>query len=161
MLAPAAAAVRAEIPAALRGDAPIYTSPLSRCRELARELAAPLDPVVSSDLTELSFGAWEGLSWDAVPRRELDAWAADAWAYRPGGGESAAMAAARWQQWARALRNSGASAALAITHAGLIRVALACEGLLSRESFASHPIPFCSVHRIALEHNPHDTRLSA
>jgi len=161
-LAAAAAAVRAEIPAAARIRAPIYTSPLSRCSEFARELAAPLEPVVSTDLSELSFGAWEGLCWDAVPRRELDAWAADTWSYRPGGGESAAMAAVRWQRWAGALRSSGAEAALAITHAGLIRVALACEGIWSHASFASRAIPFCSVHRIALEQNHrHRTRLPA
>ena len=70
---------------------------MSRCLELARELATPRKPRVSDDLVELDFGAWEGTPWEAVPRDELNAWAADVWGYRPGGGESAAMAAGRWR----------------------------------------------------------------
>jgi alpha-ribazole phosphatase len=148
--APVAAAVRVEIPETVRRCAPIYTSPLSRCLDLARELAAPREPLVAADLRELDFGNWEGLAWEAVPRPELDAWAADTWDYRPGGGESAAMAAVRWHRWSQELRRSGAKAALAITHAGLIRVAMACEGVWSRASFHRHPIAFGSVHRLLL-----------
>jgi alpha-ribazole phosphatase len=150
-LAAAAAAVRARIPAAVLGAAPVFTSPLSRCRELAHELAAPCKPVVCDDLIELDFGAWERTPWEAVPRDELNAWAADVWGYRPGGGESAAMAARRWQRWLQALRHGAADAALAVTHAGIIRVALACSGELSADRFASFPIAFGSVHRILLE----------
>jgi alpha-ribazole phosphatase len=153
-LAAAAAAVRGRIPAAVLGAAPVFTSPLSRCRELARELATPRKPVVCDDLVELDFGAWEGASWDAVPRDELNAWAADLWGYRPGGGESAAAAAGRWRTWSGALRHCAADAALAVTHAGIIRVALACSGELSGGSFASFPVPFGSVHRILLEESP-------
>jgi alpha-ribazole phosphatase len=159
-IAATVAAVRTEIPEAVRG-APIYTSPLSRCRELAHELAAPREPMVSSDLSELHFGAWEGLSWEAVPRPELDAWAEDTWAYRPGGGESAAMAAARWHRWSQELKRSGAKTALAITHAGLIRVAMACEGVWSRESFHRHPIAFGSVHRLILAEDARPASVSA
>jgi len=150
-LAAAAAAVRTRIPAAVLGAAPVYTSPLSRCLDFACELATPREPLVCDALLELDFGAWEGTPWEAVPRNELDAWAADVWGYRPGGGESAAMAAGRFRSWSRALRHGAADAALAVTHAGLIRVALACTGRLSGGSFASSPIPFGSVHRILLE----------
>ncbi|MGA2341999.1 MAG: histidine phosphatase family protein [Steroidobacteraceae bacterium] len=153
-LAAAATAVRGRIPAAVLGAAPVFTSPMSRCLELARELAMPREPLVCDDLVELDFGAWEGASWDAVPRDELNAWAADVWGYRPGGGESAAMAAGRWRTWSGALRHCAADAALAVTHAGIIRVALACTGELSGGSFASFPIPFGSVHRILLEESP-------
>jgi alpha-ribazole phosphatase len=147
----AAAAVRGRIPPAVLSGATLFSSPMSRCLELARALADLREPIVCDDLSELNFGTWEGKSWDEVPRDELDAWAADVWQYRPGGGESAAMAAGRWRKWSLALQHRAVDAALAITHAGLIRVALACAGELSGAAFASFPIPFGSVHRIVLE----------
>jgi len=150
-VAAAAAAVRGRIPAAVLRSATVFSSPMSRCLGLARELADLCEPIVSDDLVELNFGAWEGMAWEAVPRDELNAWAADVWEYRPGGGESAAMAADRWRRWSQALQHRATDAVLAVTHAGLIRVALACAGELSGPSFASFPIPFGSTHRIGLE----------
>jgi alpha-ribazole phosphatase len=150
-MAAAAAAVRGRIPAAVLCSATVFSSPMSRCLELAHELADRREPIVCDDLVELNFGAWEGKPWEAVPRDELDAWAADVWEYRPGGGESAAMAAGRWRRWSQALQHRAAEGVLAVTLAGLIRVALACAGELSGPSFASFPVPFGSIHRIVLE----------
>ena len=42
-------------------------------------------------LREFDFGTWEGVRWDAIPRAELDAWAADFFHARPHGGESVHM----------------------------------------------------------------------
>jgi alpha-ribazole phosphatase len=100
---------------------------------------------------EMDFGSWEGLDWDAVPRAELDAWALDVWHYRPGGRESASMVALRWRRWSTALRRSGIEGAVAVTHAGLIRVALLSAGLLHVAGFAQAVIEHGSVHRIALK----------
>ena len=75
----------------------IVTSPLARCRRLADHLGARLSlPVaIDPDWQEMDFGHWEGLPWSAVPRAELDAWAADLMHARPHGGESVAMLLAR------------------------------------------------------------------
>jgi len=89
-----------------------------------------------------------------VPRLELDAWAQDIWSYRPGGGESCALAARRWRRWSLALRQTAVEVALAVTHGGLIRVALACEEILTPRNLASHPVDFGSVHRLVLEDRP-------
>jgi alpha-ribazole phosphatase len=100
----------------------IVTSPLGRCRRLADHLGKHMRvPVaVDADWQELDFGRWEGLPWSAVPRAELDAWAADLLHARPHGGESVAMLLARVR---RALdRCDGRT--LAVTHAGPIRAAL-------------------------------------
>jgi broad specificity phosphatase PhoE len=80
-----------------------------------------------------------------VPRPELDAWAQDVWTYRAGGGESAAMVAERWRRWAAnvAAENDGAPV-IAVTHAGLIRAALA--GANGFGSELSLEVPFGSVH---------------
>lgn len=84
--------LRDELPTHLP-DLPLWTSPLRRCRELA----AALHPAPREDgrLMEMDFGAWEGLAWDAIPRAELDAWAADVAGFAPPGGESP------WPSWPR------------------------------------------------------------
>ena len=91
----------------------------------------------------MHFGAWEGVPWTSVPRVELDAWATDVWTYRAGGGESAAMVAARWRRWAArvAARIAERDApVIAVTHAGLIRIALAGASRLGSE--LSLDVPF-------------------
>jgi len=143
-------AVRASIPTQDLQRARVLSSPARRCVELARALAAPAAPELAGALQELDFGRWEGSSWDSIPRAELDAWAADPWRYRPGGAESAADLAGRWTAWCAEQRSSGEDAALIVTHAGLIRVALCCAGLLEPARFASRPIPFGSVYRLEL-----------
>jgi alpha-ribazole phosphatase len=149
--ATAEALVRARISAPLAAGAAIFSSPLSRCRMLAGPLASPGLPTIADDLTEIDFGLWEGRPWDAVPRGELDAWAADVWKYRPGGGESADMGASRWRRWSASVRDLSASSVVAVTHAGFIRVALACEGLLSAAEVAANAIGFGSVHCLELK----------
>ena len=97
----------------------------------------------------MHFGAWEGTPWDSVPRAELDAWAMHVWTYRAGGGESTAMVAARWRRWiarvAAEIAGQGVPA-IAVTHAGVIRVALAGANRLGPE--LELDVPFGSVHRI-------------
>ena len=76
----------------------LWHSPLQRCEQLAlslQALAPELTTQVEPALAEMDFGAWEGQPWDAVPRAELDAWAADLHAYAPGGGEPLAAMLAR------------------------------------------------------------------
>jgi alpha-ribazole phosphatase len=148
-LAAAAASVRSCIPASVLRRAAIFTSPAPRCLGLARELAAPTEPGVAEELHEMHFGAWEGVRWTSVPRLELDAWSSDVWTYRAGGGESAAMVAARWRRWgARAVAGIAERGApvIAVTHAGLIRIALAGASRLGSE--LSLDVPFASVHRV-------------
>ena len=106
----------------------IVTSPLTRCLTLARALAEgralPLD--IDPQLIEMDFGTWENTPWDAVPRDQLDAWSADFLHARPHGGESVAMLAARTRAALDAL--TGPEPVLAVTHAGVIKAALAISG---------------------------------
>jgi alpha-ribazole phosphatase len=151
-LAAAAASVRSCIPASVLRRAAIFTSPAPRCLGLARELAAPREPGVVEELHEMHFGAWEGVPWTSVPRLELDAWASNVWTYRAGGGESAAMVDARWRRWtARVIAGIAERGApvIAVTHAGLIRIALAGAGRLGPG--LSLDVPFASVHRVDID----------
>jgi alpha-ribazole phosphatase len=151
-VAHAAATVRERIPRSDLECARIFTSPASRCVLLAREIAAPREPSIAEDLVEMSFGSWEGRPWDQVPREQLDAWSRDVRHYRPGGVESAAMVAERWQRWASLVCSSGEGCAVAVTHAGVIRTALEAAGMLSAATFLQAPVAFGSVHCIDFAH---------
>jgi alpha-ribazole phosphatase len=149
-IAAAADSLFGQIPAQTLASARIYCSPSSRCVGLARHIASPREPTVAEDLIEMSFGDWQGTRWDAIARPEIDAWAKDLWGYRPGGGESAAMVATRWERWLRHVRRSPLGNVVAVTHAGVIRVALARSGRGNGSSALDAHIPFGSVHRLDL-----------
>jgi alpha-ribazole phosphatase len=153
-----AAAIRARLPERAQRKSSVFASPLSRCRMLAQELAAPHAPRIAEQLIELDFGAWEGTRWDALPRDELDAWARDVWDYRPGGGESAAMVEERWCRWCDGVATLGFDSVIAVTHAGVIRTALAASGQLRREDAANAGIAFGSVHRVDPPAHPPQSR---
>jgi len=146
----AADSVFTHIPRQTLASAHVYSSPSSRCLALARHLAAPREPTPAEDLAEMNFGHWEGAAWDAIPRDQMDAWTADVWSYQPGGGESANMVENRWLRWLDHTRRRHIGAVVAVTHAGVIRVALA--GLAHPRSSAAIEahIPFGSVHCLNL-----------
>ena len=79
-------------------------------------------PLIDERLVEMDFGRWEGLHWDAVPRAELDAWAADVAGYAPPGGESPLMLQRRALTFVAGL---AVPEAVVVTHAGVIRTLLA------------------------------------
>ena len=108
-------ALRALLPV----DAPLWSSPLARCRRLA-QLLHP-QPTFDERLVEMNFGAWEMRRWDDIPRGEIDAWAADPVAFAPPGGESATAVRARV---APLLRELPATAVL-IAHGGVLRACAA------------------------------------
>lgn len=124
----------------------VVTSPRLRCRGLADLLAAGLQVPLRVDprLQEVDLGAWEGRSWAAVPRDELDAWVARFIDHRPGGGESTrelltrvGAALADWR--------SGTDDALWVTHAGVIRaVDLLRAGITAPTAaqWPQRPVPY-------------------
>lgn len=77
----------------------VWTSPLHRCRIVADAIGPAR---VDARLIEMDFGTWDGMAWDAIPRAELDAWAADPLGFAPPGGESGAALVAQ----VTAFRNS-------------------------------------------------------
>lgn len=138
--------VRQRIPTAVLQHSPIYTSPLSRCAAFAQAIASPREAIVAEELVEMDFGAWEGQSWENLPRDELERWAEDVWGFRPGGGENAQAVADRWKLWVARLQDSGNAFAIGVTHAGMIRVALAQTKRVARADVVQTPVEFGSVH---------------
>ena len=122
------AAEARDVVAALPQPDRIVTSPLTRCRKLAEHIAQHHGLPVATDerLREMDFGTWEGLPWSDIPRAEIDQWAADFLHARPHGGESVAMLTARVHA-ALAEWKTRASHGLIVTHAGVIKAALASE----------------------------------
>jgi alpha-ribazole phosphatase len=147
VLTAAAETVSSQITSETLAQASIHSSPSLRCLELARRLASPREPAQCEELMEMNFGDWQGLAWGELPREQLDAWAKDVWGYRPGGGESANMVAARWERWLVQARRIGAGSIIAVTHAGVIRVALARSGHLRTTPLEAR-ISFGSVHHL-------------
>ncbi len=109
----------------------IVTSPLARCRAfaeaLAERLALPL--TVDERVAEIRFGVWEGLSGDdirATDPDQLRRFYHDPLGERPEGAEPAAVFVARVSA---ALEDLGATYGgrhvLVVTHAGVIRAAIA------------------------------------
>jgi len=139
-----------QIPGQTLASAAVYCSPSARCAGLARRIASPRRPTAAEDLVEMHFGRWQGIRWDAIARLEIDAWAKDLWGYRPGGGESAQMVATRWERWLHRVRRNDGGNVVAVTHAGVIRVALARSGRGNGSSALEAQIPFGSVHRLDL-----------
>lgn len=113
-----AAALQPLLPA----GAPIYSSPLTRCRRLA-ELLHPA-PVFDARIREIDFGDWEMQPWDALDRKLLDAWAADPFHFVPPGGEAVAALRARVAAFLAELPEEAADVIL-VAHAGVIKVCAA------------------------------------
>lgn len=132
----------AEAKAALAALPPprrIVTSPLQRCRRLAEAAASAFGVAVEVEdaLIEMDFGAWEGRPWEALPRAELDAWAADFLDARPHGGECVRQMRDRVAPVLAAL--AADDAVLAVTHAGILKVAAHLQDL---PDAWRHSVPF-------------------
>ena len=106
----------------LPADAPLFSSPLARCRQLA-ELLHPA-PVFDARIREIDFGDWEMRPWDALDRSLLDAWAADPFHFVPPGGEAVAALRRRVAGFLAELPDEAADVIL-VAHAGVMKVCAA------------------------------------
>jgi len=119
-------------------------SPLERARETMEIMRAAmgLSPgrySLEAALVELSFGAWEGLTWPEIRARDPDAVAArqaDRWGFAPPGGESYAMLAERVHGWLGSL----AGDALVVSHGGVARALMTLLAGVSGQVAARTPI---------------------
>lgn len=99
----------AALRAAIAGHDPyqLMFSPLRRTRETATIIAEELGPGLAgrrSDdrLKEVSWGAWDGLTFDEIKARDPEIWQArlrDRWNVAPPGGESYRMLYERVAEW--------------------------------------------------------------
>jgi alpha-ribazole phosphatase len=132
--------------AGLPGTLPVYASPLQRCALLAHRLQ-PNTLHLDARLAEMDFGSWELCTWDAIPRHEVDAWAADLLHYRPGGGECVLDVARRVADFIGDVQQAGDAQALLVCHAGTIRLLSAMRAGLALEEAALNAAR--TPHRVA------------
>ena len=130
------------------GVAVIYTSPLKRALETSEIVGAALGVGVrvAGELTELSFGDWEGCSWGEIGERwpaEFAAYAADRRNYAPPNGESYAAMLSRAKPFVGSLRaRPGGGTALCVCHSAVMRGILAEEaGFSVGESYKKLKLP--------------------
>lgn len=127
----------------------VYSSPLSRCRQLAAFCDYP-SPMLDDRLMELNFGSWEMQKWDEINDPQLERWYND-WIHIPAGGaESYEVQCRRVASFLDELRNSNFQHACLFTHRGVIACAMVCAGICTVENSFNIDVPYGSKHIIDL-----------
>ena len=119
-------------------DFDYVSSPLGRARETMERMRAGLglDPegyCTDQRLIEMSFGDWEGYTFEELQAREAEALAArerDKWGFVPPGGESYAQLMVRVRGWYESVERDTVVAA----HGGVYRALMAHLGLEPKET---------------------------
>ena len=104
----------------------LYSSPQRRALETARIAgrALGLEPAIIENLREVSFGDWEGHSWEEIARlwpREYTAYLADRLHVPPPGGESFAHLLGRVYPALAGIAAAGEGTALVVCHSAVIK----------------------------------------
>lgn len=105
---------------------PVFVSPLARALETARLLGCGA-PVTDARLMEMDYGSWEGLTSSELETRygaALGPRTPSGIDFRPDGGESPRELRRRLDSWLDEVRASRRDV-IAVTHKGIIRMALA------------------------------------
>lgn len=132
----------------LPSTALVFSSPLSRCLQLA--LALTDDVHIDDRLLELNFGAWENRLFSALPQAELRDWCDHYVDTAPPGGESYRQLQQRVFAFYQDLTALNAASVVIVTHAGVIRALSAIHYGLTAEQAFELTIKFASVHRLTL-----------
>jgi alpha-ribazole phosphatase/probable phosphoglycerate mutase len=122
----------AELLSSLEGESfdAIYTSDLSRAFTTAAMIgqAFSLSPIAVPGLREISFGEWEGLSWEEIESRDRDSAGAWSQAYpylpAPGGERFEAFQSRVLTEVNLLLTSSSPGSVAVVTHGGVMRVIL-------------------------------------
>ena len=117
----------------------LWVSPLQRSRDVGRWLRRWGWQVrVDARLTELNFGAWDGLPWAQVPWSEVQAWQDDLLGHEPGGGESLVSLARRVQAFCASIPSGPCQL---VGHGGWINALVHVAPGLSVLAAADWPAP--------------------
>ena len=127
----------------------MWTSPLSRCLNLATRLQSKFGCELNVDerLSELDFGNWEMQAWDAIGPALIDEWIASGFSHLHEG-ESLLQFDARIFDWCKGLdRNMNH---VVITHAGVIRSIHRQFLGLTLDKSLEMPVPFGTGQQVTL-----------
>ena len=112
----------ADVAARLRPHLPdrfvLHSSPLQRAQKLAAELGTP---TLDVRLKEVSFGAWEGQTFEAIGDA-IDDWSKDPMNFRPPDGETPREMSTRVREWMADALDPEHDAHVVVAHGGPLRV---------------------------------------
>ncbi len=113
----------------------VYSSPLSRCMQLAHKISAEVKP--DHRLMELNFGSWEGKYWnDIYQTAEAKAWFADYVNTPTPNGESYAQMIQRCKAFLENIKTSTHQNICIVSHGGSMRaIKSIIENTPPREAF--------------------------
>lgn len=102
----------------------VVSSPLRRCVDTARAIAAPLGLEVAVDdrLIEVDYGDWEGMPLDEIPEEASARWREEP-DFAPPGGESLGALSSRVAGWCEEQQARGS--VVAVTHVSPVKAAVA------------------------------------
>ena len=122
----------------------LWVSPLQRSVKVGELLAQRgFEYHVDADLSELDFGAWDGLTWEQIGKPQIDAWCDNFANFDFETGESVQQLFLRVEHWlnAKSLKN-GNQPILAVGHAGWINAArMLADGQSAPKNVTDWPRP--------------------
>lgn len=98
----------------------IFTSPSSRCKELAKMLSGK-ELILDNRLMEMNFGDWEMKKWNDIDQSILNAWMADFVNIKATNGESIVELNNRVSEFMEELSAKDYKRVAIVSHAGVIR----------------------------------------
>lgn len=144
------AALRQKLPVEA-GRCAVYSSPLTRCMQLAETLSPSV--IVDDRLLELNFGQWEGRRFDEIEPDLLSRWAGNFVEIAPPEGESFTDLCERVGGFWQELLSQPHDQVLVVTHAGAIRALLARVLDLPPANAFQLRIDPGSVHKLRRQHD--------
>ncbi len=126
----------------------VYSSPSTRCTRLAHCLSP--DVAYDERLREVCFGMWEGRRWDSIPREELNPWMNDFVHACPPGGESLLQMNERVLLFWQELQQKNLEKVAVVTHAGVIRIIMACINGIPLSSMFELKVEYGQVFEVRI-----------
>ena len=116
-----------------------FCSTLTRCRQSVDLLGLKCDCTFDTELVEVNFGRWEGLSFDQISQAEpeqMRSWFEQGESFTFPGGDTISTFNKRVSGWFDRMLESGHETVLVVSHAGVIRQGL-CRllGMNSEDGF--------------------------
>ena len=126
----------------------LWTSPASRCRQLAELIAERNGASLCVDqrICEMDFGDWDGIPWADISAEELNHWMLHWKTHGPPGGETLREHEARVRDWEASL--DSAQSHLLVSHAGVVRALWVIREALTWEAAFQRIVPWLVPARI-------------
>ena len=126
----------------------VYSSPLKRCTQLAKQLKSVGGVIEDKRLMEMNFGDWEMKNWDAIEHKSLNKWMQDFVNVKVPNGENFLELHARVNHFVDELVKQEHKTVAIVTHAGVIRSVIARVLEIPLNNAFKIPVNYASVTRL-------------